>query len=79
MTRLELVTLANRAGRESRIPGAPRLTIDSPLSTVLQWLAWCDPNGSWRECRYGECDECPRCLPLTLDDAWAALTEMMGD
>jgi len=78
MDRMDLVGLANLAGRQSRIPGAPRLTSDASLSTLLQWLAWCDPNGVWRECVTGACDECPRCRPLTVDDAWAALAEMMA-
>lgn len=82
MTRADLAALANRDAASSRISGAPRLTADSTTRELIAWFAWNDPNGSWRDCDGNpedgdDCGECPRCQPLTDEDAWIVLAIML--
>jgi len=47
VTRGEIAAKANALAAESSRAGAPLLTADSPLSTLLDWCDWNDPNGEW--------------------------------
>lgn len=68
--RLALCDVANQAGRCSRDDGAPTLTLTASVATLRAWLAWCDPNGEWRD------DEA--CADLTIDEAWAAIAATLS-
>jgi hypothetical protein len=83
-----LALLANRAGQASRVTGAPILSAASSVDEMVAWFAWNDPNGLWFDCgadAYREeeaverCEECVACRPLTVDDAWEVLGEMLRD
>jgi hypothetical protein len=48
MTRAQIAAGANEKARCSRRRlGAPYLTEDSKLQTLLDWCDWNDPNGEW--------------------------------
>lgn len=75
MTREQLIDAANRAGRASRIEGAPVLSVESSLETLCLWLQWCDPNG----CHSLEACEAEDTHPHTIESAWDALAEMLEE
>jgi hypothetical protein len=86
ITRAMIADAANRAGRASRISGAPVLSADSDLATVLAWAAWCDGNSVWAfpSCdgdteESSACGECQVCQPITLGAAWAVVATMVRD
>ncbi len=67
---------ANEVARASRYGAyAPRLSSDSDRETILAWLQWCDPNG----CFTDELGESEGFDPLTLSEAWEAVSAMIAD
>jgi hypothetical protein len=73
--RAAVAVKANDAGRLSRQRGAPRLTADSPRHTLLRWLEWNDPNGSYSD-EAGAIEGAP---PLTVDAAWELIADQLSD
>lgn len=71
-TPAELATRANDAARLSRYGGAPTLDENASLPTLLEWLAWCDPNGEWGNPRSEYLSEFIRA------DAWEAIRVMLA-
>lgn len=61
---------ANAIGKASRSWGAPHLSLESGISTLRDWLGWCDPNGEWLN---------DSCAELTAGEAWDAIAEMTAE
>ena len=70
-TRSELAVEANELASHSRRVGAPRLTAASSFETLLEWLAWADPNGEWSNEEVTEYE-------LNIDDLWDNVAVIMG-
>ena len=68
--RAEIAVRANAAARDSSKSGAPRLSVDSKLSTLLAWLAWNDANGEYAP----EGDE----DAFTIGEAWHYINEALS-
>jgi len=67
MTRAQIAACANEEARISSRRGAPHLEESSPLPTLVDWLAWNDPNGEWL-----------RLSPeFVTQDAWDTIQEML--
>jgi len=72
--REQLARQANDIAAQSRYgSSAPRLSRDSTLRDVEEWLQWCDGNGS----HLREKAEAEDIDPYTLDTAWEALETML--
>ena len=79
--RTALASLANAIGQASARRGAPHLTAEATRETLIAWLEWCDPNGTYADPVKGctcEDDTCERSHrtgdddfdPLTIESAW---------
>jgi len=70
--RAALADVANVIGRSSRRRGAPYLTADSPLDTLIRWHQWNDPNGCYSaaQCELEGFD------PPTVERMWELLAEI---
>jgi hypothetical protein len=68
-----LAERANEAASLSRRAGAPRLTAESTRETLIAWLQWNDPNGSYTD----ELADIEGFDPMDLPTAWDALREMV--
>jgi hypothetical protein len=67
--------LAERANNlKSSKPGAPILGASSTRETLIQWLCWCDGNGTFTD----EDSRAEGHEPLTLAECWGILADMMG-
>ena len=75
MSRTSIATRANQAGRESRRGGAPHLTASSSRLTLIDWLVWNDPNGSYTD----DDSEADDRDPMTTDEAWELIDESLRD
>jgi hypothetical protein len=61
-----VASAASLASRESRRAGGPALTPSSSRESLIEWLAWNDPNGSYRD----EDALVEDRDPLTSEEAW---------
>ncbi len=73
--RAMIAASANRLARASRRPGTPVLRAESPREDVVAWLQWNDPNGAHAD----ELAVMDRVPTYTLEGAWSALAEIIGE
>ncbi len=75
MNPADVAAQANAIADLSRRPGAPTLTATSTRETLIDWLMWCDPNGSHTDAlATGDGVDVH-----TVTTAWETIAEMIAD